>query len=193
MQLKQLEHSLGLFVDAKGIIRSRGRIAKANLPHEMKYPALLYSNHHVTELIVINCHVRVKHDGVKETLVELRTRYWLIRGRQVVKRIIFCSVSWKKLEGKPYQNPPAKDMPSFRLEDEIAFTNVGVNFAGPLFIKVSKNQTSPMMKVYIALYTCASICAVHLELVTSLTAESFVRCFRHFNKQKRHPKTHVIR
>ena len=33
MQLKQLEHSLGLFVDTKGIIRSRGRIAKANLPY----------------------------------------------------------------------------------------------------------------------------------------------------------------
>ena len=49
MQLKQLEHSLGLFVDTKGIIRSRGRsrgrIAKTNLPYEMKHPALLYSNH----------------------------------------------------------------------------------------------------------------------------------------------------
>ena len=52
MQLKQLEHSLGLFVGTKRIIRSRGRIAKANLQYEMKYPAVLYSNHHVTELIV---------------------------------------------------------------------------------------------------------------------------------------------
>ena len=48
MQLKQLEHSLGLF-DTKGIIRSRGRIAKTNLPYEIKHPTLLYSNHHVTE------------------------------------------------------------------------------------------------------------------------------------------------
>ena len=52
MQLKQLEHSLALFVGTKGIIRSRGRIAKANLQYEMKYPAVLHSNHHVTELIV---------------------------------------------------------------------------------------------------------------------------------------------
>ena len=100
MQLKQLEHSLGLFVDTKGIIRSRDRIAKTNLPYETKHPALLYSNHHVTELIVRNCHVRVKHNGVKETLAELRTRYWLIRGRQVVKRVIFSCVCCKKLEDK---------------------------------------------------------------------------------------------
>ena len=159
MQLKQLEHSLGLFVDTKGIIRSRGRIAKANLLYEMKHPALLYSNHHVTELIVTNCHVRVKHNGVKETLAELRTRYWLIRGRQVVKRIIFSCVCCKKLEGKPYQNPPAGDLPSFRLEDELAFTNVGVDFAGPLFIKVSKDQASPMVKgIHCIVYLCIQPC-----------------------------------
>ena len=191
MQLKQLKHSLGLFVDNKGIIRSRGRIAKTNLPYEMKHPALLYSNHHVTELIVRNCHVRVKHNGVKETLAELRTRYWLIRGRQVVKRIIFSSVCCKKLEGKPYQNPSAGDIPSFRLEDELAFTNVGVDFAGPLFINVSKDQASPMVKAYIALYTCASSHAVHLELGTSLTAESFLRCFRCFISRRGIPRLMV--
>ena len=129
MQLKQLEHSLGLFVDTKGIIRSRNRIGKANLPYEIKHPALLYSNHHVTELIARNCHVKVKNTGVKETLAELRTRYWLIRGEQVVKRIIFSGVCCKKLDGKPYQNPPAGNIPSFRLEDELAFTNVGVDFS----------------------------------------------------------------
>ena len=136
MQLKQLEHSLGLFVDTKEIIRSRGRIEKANLPYEMKHPALLYSNHDVTELIVRNCHAGVKHNGVKETLEELRTRYWLIPGRQVVKRIIFSCVCCKELEGKPYQNHLAGDIPSFRLQDELHFTNVGVDFAGLLFIKV---------------------------------------------------------
>ena len=41
----------------------------------MKHPALLYSNHHVTDLMVRNCPVRFKHNGVKETLVELQTRY----------------------------------------------------------------------------------------------------------------------
>ena len=70
MQLKHLEHSTGLFVDAKEIIRNRGRIARAHLPYEMRHPALLYSNNHVIELIVRNCHVRVKHNGVKETLAE---------------------------------------------------------------------------------------------------------------------------
>ena len=97
----------------------------------------------------------------------------------------------KKLEGKPYQNPPAGDIPSFRLEDELAFTNVGVDFAGPLFIKVAKDQASPMVKAYIALYTCASSCAVHLELVTSLTAESFLRCFRRFISRRGIPRLMV--
>ena len=128
---------------------------------------------------------------MKETLAELRTRYLLIRGRQVVKRIIFSCVFCKKLEGKPYQNPNAGDIPSFRLEDELAFTNAGVDFAGPLFIKVSKDQASPMMNAYIALYTCASSHAVHLELVTSHTAESFLRCFQCFISRRGIPRLMV--
>ena len=100
----------------------------------------------------------------------------MIRGRQVVKRIILTCVYCKKLKSRAYQNPPAEDIPSFRLEDEFAFTDV-VDFAGPLFIKVSKYQTSPMMKACIALYTCASSRAVHLELVTNLTALSPLDAF----------------
>ena len=84
--------------------------------------------------------------------------------------------SWKVSHTK--LPPPAGGIPSFRLEDELAFTTE--DFAGPLFINVSKDQASPMMKAYIALYTCASSHAVHLELVTSLTAESFIRCFQGF-------------
>ena len=71
----------------------------------------------------------------------------------VVKRIIFSCVCCKKLEGKPYQNPPAGDTPSCRLEDELAYTTLGRDFPGPLFIKVSEDQASPKMKAYIALYT----------------------------------------
>ena len=66
-----------------------------------------------------------------------------------------------------------------------------MDFAGPLFITVSKDQASPMMKAYIALYTCASSRAVHLELVTSLTAESFLRCFQRFIRRRGIPRLMV--
>ena len=39
---------------------------------------------------------------------------------------------------------------------------------------------SPAKKVYICLFTCAVIRAIHLEVVTDLTTESFLRSFRRF-------------
>ena len=66
-----------------------------------------------------------------------------------------------------------------------------MDFAGPLFIKASKDQASPMVKAYVALYTCASSRAVHLELVTSITAESFLRCFWCFISRRGIPRLMV--
>ena len=68
--------SLGLFKDSEGIIRCTGRIGQSSLPYDMKYPVLLPTDHHFTMLVIRNCHELVKHNGVSETLVQLRTRFW---------------------------------------------------------------------------------------------------------------------
>ena len=54
------------------------------------------------------------------------------------------------------------------------FETTGVDFAGPLYVKPDNK------KVYIALFTCAVTRAVHLELVTDLSADAFLLAFRRF-------------
>ena len=44
-----------------------------------------------------------------------------------------------------------------------------------------------MNKVYIALFTCATSRAVHLELVPSLTAESFIKALARFKGRRGTP------
>ena len=55
-----------------------------------------------------------------------------------------------------------------------ALSCVGVDFAGPLFVKSKVKDDPEMAKVYIALFTCATSRAVHLELVPSLDAPTFL-------------------
>ena len=62
----------GLFLDDVGIWRCKGRLGNADIPQSTKYPILLNQSHHVTLLIVCECHEIVKHGSVKETLTELR-------------------------------------------------------------------------------------------------------------------------
>ena len=140
----------------------------------------------LTELIVRESHNRVYHNGVKETLTELRSRFWIIRGRQFVRKIIYRCVVCKKHEGKPYSLPVSPPLPKFRAQRQPPFTSTGVDFAGPIFVKDFKSK-SPT-KTWIALYTCAVTRALHLELVSDMTSESFLLCFRRFCARRGVPK-----
>ena len=55
-------------------------------------------------------------------------------------------------------------------------------------MKTSVRKETEMTKSYIALYTCASTRAVHLELVPNLTADAFVRSFGRFTSRRGVPK-----
>ena len=176
---KNFEHwrkQLDLFQDESGVWRCRGRIQNAAVPYSTKHPALLHKGHHLTVLLVWGAHSRVLHNGVKETLTELRSRFWVIRGRNLVKNIIRQCHICRRHEGRPYSAPRPPPLPVFRVEEASPFTFTGVDFAGPLYIK-SESGTN---KVWICLYTCCVVRAVPLELVMDMTTPAFLRSFRRF-------------
>ena len=185
---EHLVHQLGLFTDKRGIIHSRGRLQKSMLPYETKSPMLLPRNNHFTKLVIEDCQGRVLHCGVKDTLVELRTQFWIPRGRQYVKFVIHHCLVCKKMTGASYNKPPPGALPSFRLCEVLAFNNIGVDMAGLLFIKVpGSNQESSTQKVWICLFTCGSSRAVHLEIVPTMNTDAFIRCLLRFCSRRGTP------
>lgn len=56
------------------------------------------------------------------------------------------------------------------------FEVIGIDFAGPLYAK----RCSGNDKCYAVLFSCAVTCAVHLELVSDLTATNILLAFRRF-------------
>ena len=127
-------------------------------------------------------------DRVKGTLVELRTWFWVPRGRQYVKFVIHHCLVCKKMTGASCDKPPPGDLPSFRLCEVLSFTIVGMDMAGPLFIKVpGSNQKSSTQKVWICLFTCGSSRAVHLEIVPTMNTDAFIRCLSRFCSRRGTP------
>ena len=59
-----------------------------------------------------------------------------------------------------------------------SFENIGLDYLGPLYVKEKASVTEE--KVWVALFTCATSCAVHLELVHDMTTETFLNAFRRF-------------
>ena len=78
---------------------------------------------------------------------------------------------------RPFQSPPAAALPDFRTQFTEPFSTTGVDFAGPLYYEVRKNETR---KPCIALFTCAATRAVHLCVCKDLSAEEFKRVLKSF-------------
>ncbi len=67
-------------------------------------------------------HEMVKHNGVRETLMQLRSEYWIAKGPQIFKSILSKYVIGKRTTGKPNETPRAPPLPSYRVSEETAFT-----------------------------------------------------------------------
>ena len=170
-----------LYVDEQGVLRSRGRLENSSLPLVTQNPALLPTKHHFTLLVIKETHYRALHSGVKTTLTAIRNNYWIPRGREVVKKFIKRCVFCKRHGGKPFAHLAPPNLPSSRVDDGPPWTNTGVDYAGPLYVrKRNAPSETTTKKVYMCLFTCASTRAVHLELVENCSAEQFLLAFRRF-------------
>ena len=82
----------GLFQDESQIWRCGGRLHNANLSFSSKHPVFLSKKLTLTALIARSAHQRVQHNRVKETLTEIRAKYWIVGG-EVLFNPSFTSVS----------------------------------------------------------------------------------------------------
>ena len=64
-------------------------------------------------------------------------------------------------------------LPPGRVSLSPAFTHVGIDFAGPLFIRGSDSSA----KAYICIFTCACSRMTHLELTVDLSTNEFFQAF----------------
>lgn len=136
-------------------------------------------------------HERVLDKGLKETLAEVRSKFWIVKGGQKVKSVLSKWSVCKRLQGTHYPVPESPDLPSFRVREDYAFSCVGVDFAGPLYARSWNNGAREMTKTYVVLFTCATSRAVHLELVLSLDAETFTLCLKRFVSRRGLPQLMV--
>ena len=99
--LPPLVGKLGLYIDEQKLLRCRGRLKNAPLQDNSKYPILIPKDTYLAELIIRATHLMLMHAGVRETLTQLRQSYWILKGQQLVKRILHQCVTCKKVEGGP--------------------------------------------------------------------------------------------
>ena len=124
-------------------------------------------------------HKLVLHNGVRETLNQIRIKFWITKPRNYIRRIIRKCIICNRHEGSPFQYPPPPDLPSYRLSGKSAFTYSAVDFASPLYVNniYGKLQT---FKCWVALFTRASTRCIYLDYIPDCSCSSCVRVLKMF-------------
>lgn len=177
----------GLYLDEENLIRCKGRINNSALPQESKNPIFLPSKNDFVRLLIEHIHIKNMHSGVRDTLISLRERYWILRGRQAVRSAVRRCVTCKRYEGQAYDTSEVPDLPSYRVSEDPPFSNTGLDFAGPLYVYDKGGPAKS--KVYVCLFTCASTRGVHLELTRKLDVDNFLLALRRFAGRRGLPAT----
>lgn len=178
-----LRKQLGLYIDPNGMLRCSGRLDNADLCESAKRPLLLPTKSAFTSMMIRKVHHETFHAGVSQTLSTIRGKYWIPKGRSTIKSVLRECVTCRKLEGGPYGMPPFAPLPPTRVQESPPFSRTGVDYFGPLSIKSSGG----VRKVWICLFTCMVIRAVHLEVVQDMTSEEFLLCLKRFISQRGTP------
>ncbi|KMQ88162.1 hypothetical protein RF55_12394 [Lasius niger] len=170
---------LSPFIDDNGVLRVGGRLKHALLSLDERHPMIVPPASWLTQLLVDSCHRRTLHGGVQLTLGLLRLRFWVPRGRAVVKRLLHqCATCARWRAATP--QPPMGNLPPRRVIPARPFLHTGVDYAGPILIRTSKGRGHRAHKGFIAVFVCLCSKAVHLEVVSDYTTDAFLAAFRSF-------------
>ncbi|XP_073950857.1 uncharacterized protein [Choristoneura fumiferana] len=182
---KSILTSLSPQLDDSDLLRVGGRLHFAEIDNDARHPIILPKQSFLTELIIRDAHKRSLHGGVQLMLNLLRSKYWIIGLKNLVKQQIRkCVICTRYATAN--KNQLMGQLPSPRVTMSRAFQRSGVDYAGPINIRVSKGRGNRAYKGYICLFVCMATRGVHLEVVSDLTAQGFLAAFKRFVARRGH-------
>ena len=187
---QNLKVDLNLQADVGGVVCSYSRLKNANVPFDTKAPIFINRDHKLAELIVYYSHIKCLHRGVKQTLVEIRSSFWIPRGRSFVKKLLRPCTVCRKLNTRPYEYPAIADLPESRFDNRYPFSSTGIDYLGPLYCApVYGEDKEKVYKAWVVLFTCGFTRAISLEVAHDATARTFINCLVRFISRRGCPNT----
>ncbi|XP_017465319.1 PREDICTED: uncharacterized protein LOC108358465 [Rhagoletis zephyria] len=177
-------YQLTPFLDIDGLIKVNGRIDAAYcLPLSARRPIIMPQRHHVTSLLVSYWHKKLHHQNDCLTINQIRQKFWVPHIRAVLtsvkKRCSVCIINTAKPSA-----PMMGQLPVDRLTPYVRpFSYTGVDYCGPFFVTIGRRRE----KRWVALFTCLTVRAIHLEVAEDLSTDAFIICIRNFINRRGTP------
>ena len=140
----------------------------------------------LADVLLRSEHIRLLHAGATLVQSSLSRRYHIVGGRKVIRCVIRQCVICRKYAAKT-ANQIMGNLPLQRITPDRPFANVGVDFAGPFYVKYGYVSKPTVVKAYACVFVSLSVKAAHLELVSDLTSSAFIACLRRFVARRGKP------
>lgn len=172
--------NLNPFIDNQGILRVGGRMGHATVAYDSKHQMILAPSHQLTQLIIEDIHQRTLHGGAQLMLGLLRKRFWIVNGRNIIRKIVHNCVTCTRHKARTATQLMG-NLPLNRITPNRPFSKCGVDYCGPFDLRVTRGRGNvKTTKAWIAVFVCFAVKAIHLELVSDLTSEAFIAALRRF-------------
>ena len=172
--IKQTVKQLSLCI-RNNIIRCAGRFTSSELPLDAQTPYFIPNRSRLVILFALHLHFIYNHASVSFVLSQYRLIAWTPKLRSRLKVALNECYVCRRMRKKALSRPPPPPLPEVRSRWHTPFEAVGVDHTGHFHIRQDDGERT---KAYICLFVCTVTRAVHLEVVTSLTATSFLMCLR---------------
>ena len=163
--------------EVEGLIRVGGRLRRAEaLDQATVHPIVLDPAHLSTRLLIQDFDGRLHHPGPERVFGEIRRSYWILRGREAIRRYQHTCIECRRWKAKP-SIPKMADLPPARLRlFKPAFFSTGMDCFGPFQVKVGRRTE----KRWGIIFKCLTTRAVHLDILNTIDADSFLMALRRF-------------
>lgn len=119
------------------------------------------------------------HGGPRLLVSLINRQYWILSANTLIRKVISKCTLCVRIASINPQSIMA-DLPSSRVAECPPFSRVGIDFAGPLNMKEQRLRKARQYKVYVAVFVCFVVKAVHLEFVSDLSTDAFLAALNRF-------------
>ena len=113
------------------------------------------------------------HAGRTLLIASLSRHCHILGYRRVVRSITRGCITCRRTSAMPHPQMLG-ELPIEHVMPDLVFNKVGVDYAGPVYIKYGFIRKPNIIKAYICIFVTLSVKAIHIELVSDLSTDAFV-------------------
>ena len=139
----------------------------------------------VSTLLAREAH-QANHEGVAGTLLRMRKKAWVIKGRRLAKKMVDSCVICRKNNAKQCQQIMS-DLPPERTDPAAPFEFTTMDLFGPYEVK-DEVKKRVKLKVWGIVFCCMASRAIHTDVVSDQSSEGFLLAYKRFTSLRGHPR-----